>query len=71
MKGRPEISFGNVVGSILAFFATKVGTDMAGSIPVIGDFLMRVIRGGPEGFRVRVVYMNELSFIFLTIIYRR
>jgi len=32
----------------LAFFATKVGTDMAGSIPVIGDFLMRVIRGGPE-----------------------
>lgn len=32
----------------LSFFATRVGTGMAGSIPVIGDFLMKVMRGGDE-----------------------
>jgi len=32
----------------LAFFATKVGTDMAGTVPLIGDFLLHVLRGGPE-----------------------
>jgi cytochrome b6 len=30
----------------LAFFATKVGTDIAGSVPVIGDWLLRFLRGG-------------------------
>ncbi|NOZ04061.1 MAG: cytochrome bc complex cytochrome b subunit [FCB group bacterium] len=32
----------------LAFFATKVGSDIAGSIPGIGDFLLRLLRGGDE-----------------------
>ena len=32
----------------LAFFATKVGTDMPGSVPLVGDFMLRVLRGGPE-----------------------
>ncbi len=32
----------------LAFFATKVGSDIAGSIPVVGDFLLRLLRGGDE-----------------------
>jgi len=32
----------------LAFFATRVGTGMAGAIPVIGDFLMVIMRGGEE-----------------------
>lgn len=32
----------------LAFFATKVGTDIAGVIPVIGGFLLRFLRGGDE-----------------------
>jgi len=32
----------------LAFFATKVGTDIAGSVPVVGDFLLRFLRGGDE-----------------------
>jgi len=32
----------------LAFFATKVGTDMAGSLPLVGDFLLRFLRGGEE-----------------------
>jgi cytochrome b6 len=30
----------------LAFFATKVGTDIAGAVPVLGDFLLRFLRGG-------------------------
>ncbi|HLA38427.1 MAG TPA: cytochrome bc complex cytochrome b subunit [Candidatus Glassbacteria bacterium] len=32
----------------LSFFATKVGTDMAGSVPLLGDYIMHVIRGGPD-----------------------
>jgi quinol-cytochrome oxidoreductase complex cytochrome b subunit len=32
----------------LSFFATRVGTGMAGSIPVIGKQLMTVMRGGEE-----------------------
>jgi len=30
----------------LAFFVTKVGTDIAGSVPIIGDFVLRFLRGG-------------------------
>jgi cytochrome b6 len=30
----------------LSFFATRVGTGMAGAIPVIGDHLMEIMRGG-------------------------
>lgn len=32
----------------LAFFATKVGTDIAGSVPVVGDVLLRYLRGGED-----------------------
>ena len=32
----------------LAFFATKVGTGMAGAVPVIGPGLMRFLRGGED-----------------------
>ncbi len=30
----------------LAFFATKVGTDIAGSVPIVGGFILRFLRGG-------------------------
>jgi cytochrome b6 len=30
----------------LAFFATNVGTDIASSIPLIGDYIVRFLRGG-------------------------
>lgn len=30
----------------LSFFATKVGTDIAASVPLVGDWLMRFLRGG-------------------------
>lgn len=32
----------------LAFFATRVGTDMAATLPVVGDFIVRFMRGGPD-----------------------
>lgn len=32
----------------LAFFATKVGTDMAGAVPGAGPILLRFLRGGEE-----------------------
>jgi len=32
----------------LAFFATKVGTDIVGSVPGIGKYLLIIIRGGEE-----------------------
>jgi len=30
----------------LAYFATQVGTEIAGSIPVVGEFILRFLRGG-------------------------
>ncbi len=30
----------------LAFFATQVGTDIAGAVPVVGGFIVRFLRGG-------------------------
>ncbi|HWQ33588.1 MAG TPA: cytochrome bc complex cytochrome b subunit [Blastocatellia bacterium] len=32
----------------LAFFATKVGTDIPGVLPVVGKFLLRFLRGGDD-----------------------
>lgn len=32
----------------LAFFATKVGTDIAGVVPVVGHFMLRFLRGGDD-----------------------
>jgi cytochrome b6 len=32
----------------LSFFATKVGTGSAGSVPLVGHFLLRLLRGGDD-----------------------
>ena len=32
----------------LAFFATKVGTDIAGDVPLLGNFALRFLRGGED-----------------------
>ncbi|MGQ0736747.1 MAG: cytochrome b [Acidobacteriota bacterium] len=32
----------------LAFFATRVGTDILTSVPVVGEFLVTFMRGGPD-----------------------
>ena len=32
----------------LAFFATKVGTEVAGQVPLVGEWIMRFLRGGSD-----------------------
>src|SRR4029078_673455 len=32
----------------LSFFATKVGTGIAGAVPLVGPFLLRLLRGGDD-----------------------
>jgi cytochrome b6 len=32
----------------LAYFATRVGTEIVGAVPVVGEFLLRVARGGDD-----------------------
>ena len=32
----------------LAYFATRVGTEIVGVVPVVGEFLLRVLRGGED-----------------------
>ncbi|RMF07274.1 MAG: cytochrome bc complex cytochrome b subunit [Candidatus Neomarinimicrobiota bacterium] len=32
----------------LSFFATRVGTEIAGALPVVGDFLLKFLRAGDE-----------------------
>ena len=32
----------------LSFFATRVGTDIAGAVPYVGEFIVRFLRGGPD-----------------------
>jgi len=34
--------------NMLAFFATQVGTEVAGALPLIGDFALRFLRGGTQ-----------------------
>lgn len=38
-----------------SFWATTVGTRIAGTPPIIGDYLLRIIRGGPEITAVTLV----------------
>src|SRR5437868_6637300 len=32
----------------LSFFATKVGTGIAGAVPIVGHFMLRLLRGGDD-----------------------
>lgn len=59
----------------LAFFATRVGTDMAGKAPLVGHFLIRFLRGGDDvtgatltrffGFHVAVLPMLATGLLLL------
>ncbi|MBI3649616.1 MAG: cytochrome b N-terminal domain-containing protein [Acidobacteria bacterium] len=67
----------------LAFFATKVGTDIAGVVPGIGTFLLRFLRGGDEvtgatltrfyGFHVAVLpaLVTAILFVHLYFVQQR
>ena len=62
----------------VSFFATKVGTDIAGVIPVVGKFMLRFLRGGEEvtgatltrffGFHVAVLPAAATAFIGLHVL---
>jgi cytochrome b6 len=63
----------------LAFFATRVGTDMAGKTPVIGEFLSKFLRGGEDvtgatltrffGFHVAVLPMIATALLLLHLLF--
>jgi len=57
----------------LAFFATKVGTDMIGSVPGIGEQLMTIVRGGADVTgstltRFFGLHVSILPLIFIAIL---
>ena len=59
----------------LSFFATKVGTEVAGVVPVVGGFLVRFLRGGDEvtgatltrfyGFHVAILPALATALLFI------
>jgi cytochrome b6 len=59
----------------VSFFATKVGTDIAGVIPVVGKTMLRFLRGGDEVtgatltrfFCFHVAVLPALATVFITI----
>jgi quinol-cytochrome oxidoreductase complex cytochrome b subunit len=52
-----------------AYWATTVGTEIAGSVPFIGDFIMRVLRGGTDLSGVTLVrFFSVHIWIFPAII---
>lgn len=62
----------------LAFFATKVGTDIAGVLPIVGKFLLRFLRGGEEvtgatltrfyGFHVAVIPAMTIALLAIHVL---
>ena len=62
----------------LAFFATKVGTDIAGNVPLVGGFLLKFLRGGEDvtgatltrffGFHVAVLPATATVLIVLHLV---
>jgi quinol-cytochrome oxidoreductase complex cytochrome b subunit len=63
----------------LSFFATKVGTGIAGAVPVVGHFLLRVLRGGDDvtgatlsrfyGFHVAVLPAITITLVALHLLF--
>jgi len=62
----------------LSYFATRVGTDIAGSVPVVGSFLLRFLRGGDHvtggtlsrfyGWHVAILPAAASSLLFLHVL---
>ncbi len=48
-----------------AFWATKVGTNIAGTVPLIGDWLMRFMRGGTEMGQATVTRFYAVHMLLL------
>ena len=45
----------------LAFFATKVGTDIAGAVPIVGEWMLRFLRGRRSGHRWNALPVLRLA----------
>lgn len=57
----------------LAYFATSVGTDLVKSVPLAGDWLLHVLRGGPDVtantlFRFFALHVVILPLLFVGLI---
>lgn len=48
-----------------AYWATTVGTEIAGTVPVIGDFILRVLRGGTDLSAVTLARFFAVHIWFL------
>lgn len=56
-----------------AYWATKVGTSIAGSVPVVGEYVLRIMRGGKNlgaltmtrFYALHVLFLPAGAFIFL------
>ncbi|MDX1583728.1 MAG: cytochrome bc complex cytochrome b subunit [Thermoanaerobaculia bacterium] len=63
----------------LAFFATKVGTDIAGSLPLVGEWTLRFLRGGERvtggtlsrfyGWHVAILPAITFTLLFLHLLF--
>jgi quinol-cytochrome oxidoreductase complex cytochrome b subunit len=48
-----------------AYWATTVGTEIVATVPIIGDFLMRVLRGGTDLSAVTLARFFAVHIWFL------
>jgi len=51
-----------------AFWATTVGTEIAGTVPLIGDFIVRVLRGGSDLSAVTLARFFSVHIWFLPVV---
>ncbi|MCE5311644.1 MAG: cytochrome b N-terminal domain-containing protein [Nitrospiraceae bacterium] len=48
-----------------AYWATEVGTSMAGTVPFIGEYLLHLVRGGPEVNGNTLVRFYSLHMLYI------
>jgi ubiquinol-cytochrome c reductase cytochrome b subunit len=51
-----------------AYWATTVGTEIAGTVPLVGDFFVRVLRGGSELSAVTLARFFSVHIWFLPVV---
>ena len=51
-----------------AYWATKVGTSIMGTVPVVGDYTLRLMRGGPDLGALTLTRFYTLHVFFLPLV---
>jgi quinol-cytochrome oxidoreductase complex cytochrome b subunit len=51
-----------------AYWATTVGTAIAGTVPVVGDFILRILRGGNDLSAVTLARFFSVHIWFLPVV---